>query len=119
MGERVRSGRAREVVEAQAQHDRAAHAPRGAQPPRDAVDDPDEDGIQLRRATAAAGPSACCVPIERRRTPDAHRPRIAVVGQGVELAPGGAADDLDERRLREPGDLTDGGDPTVVELCAT
>ena len=47
VGERVRAGGPREVVEAQAQDDRAAHALGAAQPARDAVDDADEDGVEL------------------------------------------------------------------------
>ncbi len=37
--------RAREVVEAQAQHDRAADAARGPHPPGDPVDEPDDDRV--------------------------------------------------------------------------
>src|SRR3954467_825895 len=47
VGERVRSGRTREVLEAQAQHHGPADAAGGAQPAGDAVDDPDEDRIEL------------------------------------------------------------------------
>ena len=47
--ERVRAGRAREVVEAQPQHDRAADAPRGSHPSGDALDEADRDGVDLGR----------------------------------------------------------------------
>ena len=47
--ERVRARRAREVREAQAEHDGPPDAPRCAQPARDAVDERDEIGVELLR----------------------------------------------------------------------
>ena len=52
-GQRVRAGDPREVVEAQPQHDRAAHPVGIAQPPADAIDEPDQRGVDLVRASAA------------------------------------------------------------------
>ena len=100
--DRVRARRAGEVVEAQPQHDRAADAIGLAQPPRDAVDQPTSDRVQLRgrvragdraraasRSSAAGAPtctgrgsrlwaSACrCRPDARPSIGDQRRPRRA------------------------------------------
>ena len=49
-------------------------------------------GVELRRATVRDRPSARCDPIERRRRPVAHGPRIAVVGQRVQVAARGPSE---------------------------
>ena len=84
--ERRRAGRAGEVVEAQPQHDRAADPARPAHPARDAVDEPDQRSRRSPPASGAAGPSARCAPIERRR----GRSRRGA-GRGCARARGGGA----------------------------
>ena len=106
--QRVRPGRAREVVEAHAQHDGATDSARGPQAACDAVDDRDQDRVDgLGRPPPAA---------EGALRPDGappaallHRPRVEVVDEGVGLATGGAAEHRHERRLRQQrgADATD------------
>ena len=60
---RVRTSRAREVVEAQAQHDRPSDALRAAQAARDPVDDGDEVGVDLLHRSAR--PSECVLRADR------------------------------------------------------
>ena len=114
IGQRVRAGRPREVVEAQAKHDRAADPSRGSHPPGDPIDERDERGVDLgeRRGRAA----------ERTLRPDRapapaslNRPRIPVVGERVEVPSRPAAEQRHELRLAEPGDLAHGADPELVE----
>ena len=66
--ERVRPRRAREVVEAQPQDDRAPDPPRRPQPARDPVDEPDQRRVELV-GEVGRRPSARCDPIEPRRRP--------------------------------------------------
>ena len=103
-GQRVRAGRAREVVEAQAQHDGAADPPGRPHPARDAVDEPDERRVELgerrrpaaERALRADRPAAA---------PRLHRPR----DRGCAPARGGAG------RRRGPSSATSAVSPS----CAT
>ena len=69
-----------------------------------------------RRGERGPRPPARCEPIERRRRPTCHRPRVAVVGERVEVAPGGAAEHRHQADLVERGDLADGGMPRSVQL---
>ena len=114
--QRVRAGRAREVVEAQAQDDGATDPPALAQPAAQAVDQPDERRVDRRPRLR---PPADRALRPDRAAPDAdpHPPRIAVVGEGVELAPGGAAEQRDELVLVQPRGLRDGRDPVGVQLA--
>ena len=70
---------------------------------------------RLRRARRAAA--------ERALRPDRaapaaghHPPRVAVVRQGVELAPGRPSRELDERALAQRRDLADRDDPARAQL---
>ena len=106
LGQRVRAGGAREVVEAQPQHDRAAHPLRAAQPARDPVDEADERRRRAPRATGAAAQRA--LRADRAAAPAGpHRPRVAVVGQRVQVPAGRPPEHRDERALGQPGDLAD------------
>ena len=114
--ERVRAGGAREVVEAQAQDDGATDPPALAQPAAQAVDQPDERRVDRRPRLRPPADRA----LRPDRAPphaDPHPPRIAVVGEGVELAPGGAAEQRDELVLVQPRGLRDGRDPVGVQLA--
>ena len=48
--------------------------------------------------------------------PDVHPPRIAIVGERVQLAPGRLSEPPDQERLGELGDLADDGDSPFMEL---
>ncbi len=67
--QRVRAGRPGEVVEAQPQHDRAAHAVGGAHPPGDAVDQRDQRGVDRVRRSAGRGRARAASRSSRRRRP--------------------------------------------------
>ena len=114
VGQRVRARRAREVVEAESQHDRPAGPPGHPHPSRDAVDKPGEGRIHVLER----GRSTTKGTLRADRPPPAprpHGPRIAVARQGVELPPGRAAEQPDEHVLSELGDLADRGDPEGVQ----
>ena len=109
--QRVRAGRAREVVEAQPQHDGAADAAGGAHAARDAVDEPDERRVDLVGRCAARRPSARC-DADRAAPPAAPAP---AAGRGCARARAGAGPTPrpsidDERRPRRARATS----PTVV-----
>src|SRR5581483_4649634 len=107
--------RPREVAEAEAEDDRAAHAPRGAQPARDAVDEADEDSVDLL-ARAARAPERALRPDRAPPAADPDGTRVAVVRQRVHVPAGGAAEQPDERLLRQVCDLGDGRHADGAEL---
>ena len=115
LGQRLRAGGAREVGEAEAQHDRAAHALASTEPARDAVDDGDERRVDLLRRP---GPQAERPLRPDRAAPptDPHRPRVAVVRQRVQLPARRAPDHPDEDLLVQAGDLADRRDSPTVQL---
>ena len=105
--QRVRAGRAREVVEAQAQHHRAADAAGAAQPAGRA-------GRRSRPGSRRGPPASCArAPAERPLRADrappltgAHAPRVAVVRERVEVParpPARASRRARPRRARPPG----------------
>ena len=110
----MRARRAREVVEAEAKHDRASSPPSRAHPSRHAVDERDERRVDLlrRRRRAAERPLG---PDRPASAASAHPSRVPVVREGVEMAPGRATEHRHERRLLEAGDLADGHEPLGVE----
>ena len=61
-------------------------------------------------------PRARCEPIERRRRPHLHGAGIAIVSQGVELAPGGAPEHRHQRGFTQLCDLRHRGDAAFAEL---
>ena len=83
--QRVRARRPREVAEAQPQDDRAPDPPGRPHPPGDAVDERDERRRRAPRASVDERPSARCAPIEPRRRPGSHPPRVVVARERVEL----------------------------------
>ena len=117
--QRVRPRRAREVVEAQAQHDRAPDAARGAHPPGDPVDERDERRRRPPPATRGARPSARCDADRAAPAADAG----PAAGRGCARARGGAGPTRGRasRRARASpsrGDLADGRDPAARAACA-
>jgi len=113
--EGVRPRRPRVVTEAQPEHDRTTDPPRGPQAVGDAVDQRHEDSVDLAGRLRRAA--------ERTLRPDRasaaaplHRPRIAIVGEGMDVPAGRSAEHGNERRLRKLCDLADRGDPPVPEL---
>ena len=116
LGDGVRPGRPRVVVEAQAQHHRPARAPRRAHPPRDAIDRASSARRRSRPASAAAGPARA----GRRSTAAAAAPSPAA-GRGCARArsswrPAARPEHRDQRLLTEPRDLSHGRQPLRVEL---
>ena len=100
-GERVRAGRPREVVEAQAQHDRAPDPAGGAHAAGDAVHEADGDRVDL--AGVARRTSERALRADRAAPPARlHPARVAVVRERVQVParPRGRASD--ERLLAEP-----------------
>src|SRR5205814_6245427 len=110
--ERVGTARAGEVVEAETQYNGAPHSSCSPHPAGDAVDEPDERCVEIvqrgrraaERALRADGAPAAVRP---------HRPRVAVVSEGVKVAARRAAEQGDERVLTEPRDLADRPDPAA------
>ena len=85
--------------------------------PCHAVDEADQHGVDLARASVAAAERA--LRPDRAPAPtDRHAARIAVVRERVEVPPGPAAEQGDEQRLVELRDLADGADAAAVELLA-
>ena len=104
------------VAEAQPHGDRAADARRGPHPPGDPVGERDDHRVERlgrarpapeRRLRAERAPAAA----------RAHPPRVAVAGDRVQVAAGGAADDRRQRRLAQLGELADRLDPRAPELA--
>ena len=107
LGQRLRARGARVVVEAQAQHHGPADAAGAAQPAGDAVDQPDEQRVQARqvaRAAAAERPLGADRPPAHPRP---HAPRVAVVGERVEVPARALAEHRDEVVLVQPRDVAD------------
>jgi hypothetical protein len=103
-----------EVVEAQAQHDGAARAAGRSHPAGDAVDQADEHRVQrLRRVPPAA--EGALRPDRAPPPTRAHRPGIAVVGQGVDVAARRRPEDRRQRALAGAGGIADGGDGAGVQ----
>ena len=82
----------------------------------DAVDEADEDRVERRPATCGRAAERALGADRAAAAADPHRPGIAVVGQRVEVPARRPAEDRDQRRLGELGDLADGRDPAIVEL---
>ena len=113
--QRVGAGRAREVVEAQAQYHSPADSPRGTHPPGDPVDKADKGRVDVLERLGRTAES----PLRADRAsapPRLHGARVAVVRERVELSTRNAAEQRDERRLGERRDLANGPDPEPVEL---
>ena len=111
----VRPGGAGEVVEAHPDHDRAADPLGLAQPAAHAIDERDERGVDLGRRTAAQ-PERALRPDRAAPPPDGDRPRVAVVGQRVQVPPRPRPEHRHERALLELGDLADGEHAALVQL---
>src|SRR5207248_4308178 len=95
-----------EVTEAQAKHNRAAYATRGAKAAGDPVDEADERRVDGFSRVAPAPERA--LRTDRAATPARlDSPEVAVVRERVQLTPGRPAEHCNERRLREPGELAD------------
>ena len=113
--QRARPGDPGEVVEAQAQHDGASGAVRVPHPSGDPVDQPDDHRVDVRRQV----PGTTHGVLRTDRPPpvaDAHRARIAVVSQGVQVPTGRRPQDRDQPGLAHGGNLADGVDADVVQL---
>ena len=116
-GERLRAGRAGEVVEAQSQHHGPPDAASAPHPPGHPVDQADQDRVELRGRAAGAA--------ERRLRADrlaaaalAHRAGVVVVREPVDVTTGGAAENPHQPRLAELGEVADDGQPVLVKaLC--
>ena len=90
-------------------------APGDPHPPGDAVHQRDEHGVE--RLGRGRRPAERALGADRApATAALHRPGIAVVGQGVQVAAGRPPEHRDQRRLAERGDLADRRDAPVVEL---
>jgi hypothetical protein len=110
----VRPGGPGEVGEAQAQHHGAAEPVAAAQPAGQPVDRAGEDGVEL---LGRPGPAAEGLLGADRAAPPAgvHRSRVAVVGERVQVAPAGPAEQRDQQRFAQRGDLADRADPHAVQ----
>ena len=89
VGQRVRPRRAREVAEAQPEHEGAADPSCGPHPPGDAIDEGDHRGVDLRGGSRRA-PERALRGDRAAAAARLHRSRIAVVGERVQV-PAGAA----------------------------
>ena len=113
-----RAGGAGEVVEAQAQHHGAPDPRRGPHPAGHPVDELDEHGVELGRPWAAPAERALR-PDRAAAAADLHGARVAVVGEGVEVAARTPTPSIDDqRRLAEQRDLADALDAPGVQLRA-
>src|SRR4051812_22469120 len=106
VGKRARAGRARRVVEAQAQDHGSTQALRGSHASGHAVDERDQGGFDFweRRLLPAESPLRA-----DRPAPPAplHRPRVAVVRECEQVPAGRASEHRRERLLGKLGDLSD------------
>src|SRR5207247_4559857 len=105
----------REVVEAQPEDDGTTHPTRGAHPPGNAIDQSEQDGIDLR---GRAAPTAERALRPDRAAPPArlYTPRLTAVGERIQLAAGRPAEDGDEDALGDVRHLADGRNPELVQL---
>ena len=80
---------------------------RGAHPVRDPVDEPDEDGVDRRRATRGQRPSARCDPIDRRRRPTCTGRGSRLWARACRWRPDARTEQRDEHPFLERRDLAD------------
>ena len=112
--QRVRTSRPREIVEAQPEHHGAARAAGEPHPAGDAVDEADQRDIDVFERSRRA--AECALRSDRAAAAARpHRSRVVVVGERVELPPGGPAEQRHEHVLGETRDLADGRDADVVQ----
>ena len=100
----MRARRAREVVEAQPQDDRAPDAVGGPQAAGDAVDECDEVGVDVFRRRRPA-PTRPLRPDRAAAAPGLHRARVEVVREGVQVPPRRPAYERAEHTLGQQRDL--------------
>ena len=108
----ARPGRPRVVAEAQPQRDGAPRPAGRPHAPGDAVNQRHEDRVEGRGRSRRAAEGA----LGTERAPAAaaaHRPGIAVVREGVQVAARRPPDHRDELGLAQRGDLADGRDPAA------
>ena len=112
--DRVRARGARVIAKAQAQHDRPARPVRGTQPAGDTVDERHQRRLELPGSPRP--PPQRSLGADRAPSPaGAHRPRIPVVGERVQLPSGCPPEHRDQRLLAKPRDLADRGHAVLAQ----